>query len=202
MERSPAEGLFRRYKNLIGYAAHIYARRSATIDPGDLFQEGCLLMLEFFDGRADTQDEHVHNTFKKSLFLWVRRRAIQQMKKARPNGRSMVRLSASPGTFNSVPDDALPSLDFDEMLAAADIGVLRRMYAEEFVAELRRVLDGADLTIFELLAESVDDETWCGNSRGDVIRRAVALTGMSKSTVYERITRIRDAAVRALSRSA
>ena len=199
MGRNATGGLFQQYRGLIGYAAHMYARRSKVIDADDMFQDGCLLMLEFFRDRTDTTDERVHNTFKKSLFLWMQRTARRRIKQARPAGKAMVRLDYMTGEGNNPGNDRYDhepgSVQLDEILAAVDTCVLTKLYAREFVAELRRVLQGADLTIFELIIDSVD-------TRGDVVRRAAAVTGIAVPTVYTRMARIRDAALRALSRAA
>ena len=196
------DGLFQQYRGLIGYAAQMYSRRSKVIDPDDMFQDGCLLMLEFFRDRTETTDERVHNTFKKSLFLWMQRTVRRRIKQAHPTGKALVRMDYMTGEENNLGNDMYDHepmcIQLDEILASVDTCVLTKMYAREFVAELRRVLRGADLTIFELIVDSVDTN----DSRGEVVRRAAAMTGIAVPTVYTRMTRIRDAAVRALSRSA
>ena len=181
-----ADGLFHQYKDLIGYAAAAYVKHVPIIDLEDLFQDGCLLMMEFFDGRIGTKDKRIHNTFKKSLFLWMRRTVFRRIRQSRPTGKPLLRLDSS-GT-----------IDLDSILAQADTCVLTKMYAQEFVAELRRVLAGQDLTIFDLIVRS----TGTSDSVGDLAREASDATGIALSTVYDRITRIRNTAERILLRSA
>ncbi len=198
MERSTSDALFLRYKRLIGYAAHLYARRSPSIDADDMFQDGCLMLLEYFRDRTDTTDDRVHNTFKKSLFLWMQRTAMRRIKQARPTGRAMIRLGYQVDEMGNDRYDHEPNvIHVDEMLATVDTCVLTKLYAKEFVAELRRVLGGTDRMIFELIVESVET----GDTNGDVARTAAEVTGTAVSTVYKRIGRIRDAALRVLNRA-
>ena len=186
MAGDPADSLFHRYRGLIGYAANMYAGRLPIVDPEDLFQDGCLWMLEFFNGRADTEDGRVHNTFKKSLFLWMRRTVRRRIKQARPRGKTVLRL------------DGPPDINIDRMLVAADTCVLAKLYAREFVAELRRLLKGLDLTVFDLIVESVAT----GTVRHNMVREAATIMGTTTFLVYRRVVRIREAAMKVLLRSA
>lgn len=207
MAGDPTDGLFHLYRGLIGYAAGMYANHSSIVEPEDLFQDGCLWMLEFFNGRANTEDRRVHNTFKKSLFLWMRRTVKRRIKQARPRGRALVRLSSS-GTVQDHKNfyrdhyceshDLGVSIDFDRMLATVDTCVLTKLYAREFVAELRRVLRGSDLTVFNLIVESVTD----GTVRHKIVREAAIVMDTTALEVHKRVVRIRDAAMRVLARSA
>lgn len=173
------EVLFRRYRGLIGYVASRYAACSSMLDQEDLFQDGCLMMLEFFRGRADTQDVLVHNTFKKSLFFSMSRRTKRSVRKA----RHRVTLS---------------HIHIDRMFAAVDTCVMMRMYVREFVAEFRRLLKGTELTAFEILLESVPND----GSRADVVRRIQDASGVSKTMAYRQIKKIRDMAERIWLRAA
>ena len=186
MTGDPTDGLFHRYRGLIGYAASMYANHSLIVEPEDLFQDGCLMMLEFFNGRADTEDRRVHNIFKKSLFLWMRRTVRRRIKQARPKGKTVLRLDG--------PSD----INLDRMLVVADTCVLAKLYAREFVAELRRVLKGLDLTVFDLIVESVAS----GTERHDVVREAAIVMDTTAWVVHKRVVRIREAATRMLARSA
>lgn len=180
MEEAKAdEVLFRQYKGLIGYAASRYAACSPALDQEDLFQDGCLMMLEFFRGRSDTQNLLVHNTFKKSLFLSMSRRTKRFVRKARPHV-------------------SLAHVHLDRMFAAVDTCVMMRMYVREFVAELRRLLKGTELTTFEVLLESARDDS----PRADVVRRIQDASGVSKTMAYRQINRIRDMAERIWLRAA
>lgn len=208
MEKGSVEGLFHQYKGLIRSAAWRFSSHTIYgIEFDDMFQDGCMMMLEFFDGRAHTEDPQVHGTFKKSLFLWMLRTRNRSVKKARPTGRTMVRLSVN-GAAASYSDSAnYPfhsddnsdgSVDLDRMLGTIDTCVLMKMYAKEFVAELRRMLTGLDLTIFDVMTGSTDHPGKCG----DVVREVTLKSGMSSKVVYDRIQHIRRKAKVVLSRSA
>ena len=184
------DGLYEQYRKLIWYVAHLYSKDSVCLSPEDMFQDGCVMMLEFFRGQEDTEDQRTHNTFKKDLFFWMRRLARRQVKKAKPTGRSMLRIGYQSSDDTSDKD----AVNFDEILAAEDVCVLTKLYAKEFVCELSRVLHGPDRVIFHMLVES----SRSGEKRGSVIKAAACCLGISVPYVYQRVNTIKKAALKFL----
>ena len=202
MAADPADDLFQHYKGLIGYAVGKYQNCFPVLDPEDLFQDGCLMMVEFFDGRFDTKDEHTHNTFKKSLFFWLQRTVSRRMKQTWPTGKAMVRLNKDGGAagLDVRNEDGFRDVEIniDRMLAVVDACVLTKLYAKELVAELRRLLKGMNLTIFDMLVRSLDNGDRCI----DIVRRASRETSTSAKNIYGHMQVIRDMATTVLSRPA
>ena len=194
MAQDPVEGLFQQYEDLIKYAANLYSKHR-VVEFDDMFQNGCLLMLNFFDGRAGIKDGRVHNTFKKSLFLWMMRTSQSLIKKAQPRGGAMVRL----GSFHDEMDRSSDSsINIDRMLVTFDTCVLMEMYTKELVAELRRMLTGLDLTIFDVMVDFSKNPGMCGS----MVRELERDTGIPTKDIHNRFRNIRSAVKSVLSRSA
>jgi DNA-directed RNA polymerase specialized sigma24 family protein len=189
MDRKSLESLYLQYKHLIEYVAYTY--KSSVVDVDDVIQEGCMFLVEYFSNHT-MLDPVALDLFKKSLFWRMRSFIIQQVRSAHPRGRSMVRLTS---------DRHLDSRNFvhiDDIIAVSDMHVLARIYAVEFLSELRRVLHGTDAKLLGWMVKSVND----GQVPVEWAREAATALGISQSAVYNHIVRIRDAAVRALARVA
>lgn len=192
------EKAYWKYKDLIWYAAQVYGQ-SPCVDREELFQDACVKMVEFFGTRGAADDEHAHNTFKKSLFFWVHKSARKQIRQQKPiPGHRMVRLEYRDQDPQQRHDVSEAGVNMDEVLACEDVCVLTKMYAEEFVAELRRLLTEWDRVIFDMMVRSVDT----GETRIDIVNHVVDLSGYTDSFVYNRMKNIRRLAGRVLSKSA
>lgn len=194
MVLDPVEGLFQQYEDLIKYAANLYSKHRA-VEFDDMFQNGCLMMLNFFDNRASTKDVHVHNTFKKSLFLWMMRTSQLLIKKSQPRGGTMVRLGSWRDEEERSDDS---SINIDRMLVTFDACVLMEMYTKELIAELRRMLVGLDLTIFNVMVDFSKNPRKCGS----MVRELEHDTGIPSKDIYNRFQKIRSVVKRVISRSA
>lgn len=186
------EGLFEQYRRLIGHVVK-QCSRFTVIDPEDMFQDACILMLKFFKRCPIHLDDYHHNKFKKSLFLWSRRYVVKEFKRARPTGHSLVRL-----TYTADDEGHENSVNLDDILAAEDTSLLVKIYAREFVAEMRRLLTGVDREIFNQIVEASEGD----GTRGDWTRKLAARMGVVPQTIYAKVQKIRDTALRTLKRSA
>jgi len=194
LKRHEMSGMYEKYYRLISYAAAKYARTTSkvNVEMKDLFQDGCVRMVEYFQSHQDWDDPEVHNTFKKSLFFWIHKSAIRQIKSHQISGRTVLRLGHHTHGTTEVPSIAL-----DAMMACTDIQVLTKMFAQEFVAELGRMLVGWDKRIFDMMVASVDT----GESRRDIVKRVLNESGHSSSFVYDHMNRVMDMATRVLKRA-
>lgn len=178
--------LFCRYRRLIGYAANQY-RYITVVDPEDLFQDGCLFLLEFFHTKG-VIDQVTEGCFRKSLFLYLSKLVSRTIRASRPNGRTMMHFK-----FGSSDDEG--SVDLDAILAVADTSILVKLYAREFTAEMRRLLHGVDRDIFEELVESINDDV----GRNYWVKAVVGKLSISRANVYLKLQKIRSVALRVLN---
>lgn len=190
------EEQFNRYRGLIGWAANKYRSIATIVTQEDMFQEGCAFLVWYFT-KHPVVNAYVANKFKRSLFLYLHTTARRAIREAQPAGRPPLRIDYHHMIDDDENDDNV--INIDDILAVVDTSVLVRMYAKEFVTELRSLLQDDERVIFDMLLESVEADEACN---GKVVKRAGAELNISRSAVYAKIVNIRGTALRVLRRSA
>jgi hypothetical protein len=189
MQRSDAEMsvLYKKYENLIGYAANCYAGISSSVDVEDLYQEGCLLFMHTWT-RDDIPEAAREPMFKKSLFLKLRSQAWNQVKLS----------NYLFDTQESSDESTGVRIDFDAISAASDVGILNALYASEFMAEVKRICDD---DVAEMLDFIVSPTFVTGHEvkkKGDWVPAAAKLLGRTVNEARYSIYKL-QAAVRAVA---